>query len=142
MSQGDVWCGTGYYLGINLLRKKNESFKRYDKGLFSTKDVAVRSYLPTEGYRFIGTREGFYYVNEKNGKVQYMNARDDKTGNLRSNLIFSFYEYEGTVLIGTYGGVLSAFIPQTGTFKETALTRACASNDIFMFLEDENKNYG
>ena len=139
LSQGDVWCGTGYYLGINLLRKKNESFKRYDKGLFSTKDVAVRSYLPTEGYRFIGTREGFYYVNEKNGKVQYMNARDDKTGNLRSNLIFSFYEYEGTVLIGTCGGGLSAFIPQTGTFKETALTRACASNDIFMFLEDENK---
>lgn len=138
LSQGDVWCGTGYYLGMNLVRKKNESFKRYDKGIFKTKDIAVRSYLPTKEYSFIGTREGFYCVHEETGKVQYINVRDDKTGNLRSNLIFSFHEYEGDILVGTCGGGLSAFTPRTGTFRETPLTRACVSNDVFMFLEDEN----
>lgn len=139
LSQGNVWCGTGYYLGMNLLRKKNESFKRYDKGIFKTKDIAVRSYLPTKEYSFIGTREGFYYVHEATGKIQYINVRNDNTGNLRSNLIFSFYEYEGDILIGTCGGGLATFYPRTGTFKETPLTHACVSNDIFMFLEDEEK---
>ena len=138
LSQGDIWCGTGYYLGMNILRKKNESFKRYDKGIFKTKDIAVRSFLPTREYSFIGTREGFYYVHEATGKIQYIDVRGDKTGNLRSNLIFSFHEYEGYILVGTCGGGLSAFTPQTATFKETPLTRACVSNDIFMFLEDEN----
>lgn len=138
LSQGDIWCGTGYYLGMNILRKKNEFFQRYDKGIFKTKDIAVRSFLPTREYSFIGTREGFYYVHEATGKIQYINVRDDKTGNLRSNLIFSFHEYEGDILVGTCGGGLSAFAPQTATFKETPLTRACVSNDIFMFLEDEN----
>lgn len=138
LSQGDIWCGTGYYLGMNILRKKNQSFKRYDKGIFKTKEIAVRSFLPTQEYSFIGTREGLYYVHEATGKMQYINVRDDKTGNLRSNLIFSFHEYEGNILVGTCGGGLATFNPQTATFKETPLTRACVSNDIFMFLEDES----
>lgn len=138
ISQGDVWCGTGYYLGMNILRKKNESFQHYDKGIFKTKNIAVRSCLPTREYDFIGTREGFYYLHKESGKMHYVNVRKDKSGLLRSNLIFSFHEYEGGLLVGTCGGGLSAFSPQTGTFKETPLTRACISNDIFMFLEDEN----
>lgn len=138
LSQGDVWCGTGYYLGLNLLRKRNEAFRRYDKGLFKSKDISVRSHLSTKDYRFIGTREGFYYVNEQNEKIHYVNVQNDKSGKLRSNLIFSFYEYGGEILIGTCAGGLSAFDPRTGTFNETPLTRTCVSNDIFMFLEDEN----
>ncbi len=136
--QGDVWCGTNYYQGLNILRKRNEAFKRYDKGLFKSKDISVRSCFHTKDYIFIGTREGFYYIHVQTGKINYINTRNDKSERLHSNLIFSFHEYGEEIFIGTCGGGISSFNPRTGTFNENPLTRTCTSNDIFMFLEDAN----
>lgn len=133
----DIWCGTNYYQGLNILRQKNQLFRRYDKGVFASKDIAVRSFWENKEYTFIGTIEGFYYIHKPTGKLRFIRVRDDVTRKLRSNLIFSFYEHGGNILIGTCGGGLAAFNPRSATFSETPLTRTCVSNDIFMFLEDE-----
>lgn len=132
----EIWCGTDYYQGLNLLKKKNTSFSRYEKGFLGRRDVFVRSLLKTARYTFIGTREGFYCVDERNGEIHLVNVSRSEGGRLRSNLIFSFFDNGGEVWIGTCGGGLSVFNPDDGTFSDTPLTQACASNDIFMFLDD------
>lgn len=135
--QDDVWCGTNYYQGLNILKEKNKVFRRYDKSIFKSKDVSVRSFLQTQDYTFVGTNEGFYYVHGETEKTRFVNVGNDMSRRLRSNLIFSFCEYEAEILVGTCGGGIAAFNPGTCTFRDTPLTRTCASNDIFMFLEDE-----
>lgn len=41
----EIWCGTDYYQGMNLLKKRDASYRRYARGLFTRHDVGVRSFL-------------------------------------------------------------------------------------------------
>lgn len=136
VSRGNVWCGTGYYVGMNLLRRCDRVFTRYSKGPFATKNYLVRSALRTKDHTFIGTREGFYCIDERTEKTAYVNMGNAPAGQLRSNIIFSFHELGGQVLVGTCDGGLSIYNPRTGQFSQSPLTATCTTNDIFMFEED------
>lgn len=132
----EIWCGTDYYQGMNLLKKRDASYRRYARGLFTRHDVGVRSFLKTGHYTFVGTREGFYCVDERTGNIRLVSVSRAGEGHLRSNLIFSFFDNGDEVWVGTCGGGLAVFNPKDGTFRETPLTRTCVSNDIFMFQDD------
>lgn len=136
LTDNEIWCGTNYYQGLNLLRKKSLAVRRYDKSRFDLQNVYVRSLLRTPQYTFVGTREGFYYVDEEKGSCVLMNVAKAGGKHLRSNLIFSFYGCGDEVWVGTCGGGLAVFNPRHGTFHDTPLTQVCVSNDIFMFDED------
>lgn len=140
LSRGNIWCGTGYYLGINYLRNIEYPFRLYKWGDFTSKNLSVRSCYQIWDYTFIGTREGFYVISEKTGNIQHFSVGKTDNDGLRSNLIFSFYNYQGTILVGTCGGGVSEFNPNTNQFMESPLTKALTSNDIFMFLEDKKGN--
>lgn len=140
LSKGDVWCGTEYYLGFNCLRSVEKPFRLYKWGDFTSRNLTVRSCYYWDGCMFIGTREGFYFVSEKTGRVRHFGLGKAGCEKLRSNLIFSFYAYQENILVGTCGGGLAVFNLDTNKFIENLLTRRLASNDIFMFLEDEEKN--
>lgn len=133
---GDIRCGSDYYLGMDHLHEEHRGYSIYGKGLPGLRGVTVRSHYRTPRYTFIGTREGFYYVDEQTGTTRKIDKESDKSHRLRSNLIFSFGECDGDILVGTCGGGLASFNPQTGTFRDTPLTLACTSNDIFMFMHD------
>lgn len=137
LSQGNIWCGTEYYLGMSFLRNVEVPFRLYEKKAFTTKDITVRSSLHTGDYTFVGTREGFYRISESDGHVRYFTSGKEIGNKLRSNLIFSFYPFDDHILVGTCMGGISAFDPQTGEFLDTPLTDRLTSNDIFMCLEDE-----
>ena len=140
LSKGIIWCGTGYYLGMNCLYNVKTPFQLYRSGAFSSKDLAVRSCLHAGDYTFIGTREGFYFISGKNRQVHHLKSGKKGMEGLRSNLIFSFYPYDGNVLVGTCGGGISVFNPRTDTFIASPLTEVLRSNDIFMFREDKEGN--
>ncbi len=137
LSQGNIWCGTEYYLGMNFLQNVRVPFRLYEKSDFTTRDIAVRSTLCHDDYTYIGTREGFYCIKESDGNVRFFESEKTSVKKLRSNLIFSFYPYDGYVLVGTCMGGMSAFDPRTGNFVDTPLTERLTSNDIFMCIEDE-----
>ncbi len=137
LTQGNIWCGTDYYLGMNFLRNVQVPFRLYEKKDFTTRDIAIRSTLQHDGYTYIGTREGFYCITESDGTVRFFESEKNGAEKLRSNLIFSLYPYEGQVLVGTCLGGMSAFNPHTGTFTDTPLTERLTSNDVFMCVEDE-----
>ena len=109
VSKGNVWCGTEYYLGFNYLRSVEKPFRLYKWGNFTSRNLIVRSCYYWNEYMFIGTREGFYFVSEKTGRVQHFGSGKVGCEKLRSNLIFSFYSYQGNILIGTCSGGLAAF---------------------------------
>lgn len=140
VSKGNVWCGTEYYLGFNYLRSVEKPFRLYKWGNFTSRNLIVRSCYYWNEYMFIGTREGFYFVSEKTGRVQHFGSGKVGCEKLRSNLIFSFYSYQGNILIGTCSGGLAAFNLESNKFVENLLTKTLVSNDIFMFLEDGDGN--
>lgn len=140
LSDGDVWCGMDYYLGMNLLRKKNSTFGLYSNKKFSSVDVPVRAMHLTEKQIFISNRDGIICIARDTEEVRYFNSKTVGEQKLRSDLIFSFYEYEGLLLLGTYSGGVSAMELETYRFVETPLTKALKGNDIFMFLEDKESN--
>ena len=140
VSKGNVWCGTEYYLGFNYLRSVEKPFRLYKWGNFTSRNLIVRSCYYWNEYMFIVTREGFYFVSEKTGRVQHFGSGKVGCEKLRSNLIFSFYSYQGNILIGTCSGGLAAFNLESNKFVENLLTKTLVSNDIFMFLEDGDGN--
>lgn len=90
LSKGDVWCGTEYYLGFNCLRSVEKPFRLYKWGDFTSRNLTVRSCYYWDGCMFIGTREGFYFVSEKTGRVRHFGLGKAGCEKLRSNLIFLF----------------------------------------------------
>ncbi len=141
LSDNEIWCGTDYYQGMNLLRKEDEVIQKYDKNKPCWRNMYIRSFLRTPSHTFIGTREGFYYVDEATGSCTLINKAKSGGKCLRSNLIFSFFECGDEVWVGTCGGGLAVFNPRKGTFRETPLTRVCVSNDIFMCEDDPEKDW-
>ncbi len=140
LSNGTVWCGMDYYTGMIKLRKASTFFNLYSSKHFNSAGIPVRNMLLTDNQLFISNRDGFVCIKNQTEEVHYINTRTVGKEKLRSDLIFSFYEYDGHLLIGTYKGGISAMNPDTYAFTETPLTQTLAKNDIFMFLEDKKHN--
>lgn len=136
LSDGNIWCGNDFYLGLNLLLRENTfatpTFLSDDR----LKELVTRSFLRTDTHTLIGCREGFYIVNHRTGEIMRQIQTTSK-GFLRSNLIFSMHETDNGILIGTCGGGMALYHPQSNTFSSNLLTEKMTNNDIFMFLEDE-----
>lgn len=139
LSGGDIWCGTDYYSGMINLKKQETLFSVYSSEGFSSDGVPVRTMLLTDEQLFISNRDGFVCIREGE-EPRYFNTRNVEKEYLRSDLIFSFYEYEGELLIGTHTGGVSAMNPDNYAFVQTPLTKALTRNDVFMFLEDKDNN--
>ncbi len=139
ISDGNVWCGTDFYLGLNILRKRRSIMRRYQKGKYDLGEMVVRSSINTEDYTLIGTREGFYSVNNRTGDARYVDSRSERSGKLRSNLIFSMHSLGKDILIGTCNGGVALYDPVTGAFKTNRLTETLVSNDIFCIIEDGDR---
>ena len=136
LSDGDLWIATGYYLGFNLLKNVGTPLRTYSSGKFSTETLTVRSALQIGDEVFVGTREGFYISNDKTGDLRFFNLANSR-GALRSEMIFSFFEHDGILYIGTCKGGVSSFDIKSGRFVDTKLSKTLTSNDIFMFMEHD-----
>jgi ligand-binding sensor domain-containing protein len=60
-----LWVGT-YSNGLSYTI--NRLFKTYSFGSFSTKNLRVRSLYVRDNDKFIGSRDGFFYINDNKGK--------------------------------------------------------------------------
>lgn len=138
LSQGNIWGGTDNYSGMVNLKEQSTIFDLYATKGFNSAGIPIRSVFQSDDQLFVSNRDGFVCI--KNDDVRYFNAKTVGKEKLRSDLVFSFYKYEGILLIGTYAGGVCAMIPETYAFIETPLTKALTKNDIFMFLEDAANN--
>lgn len=137
--ENDIWVGTKFYLGWNHLTYNDDMISLYSCGDFTSKEIPIRSFLHTSDYTFIGTRDGFYVISEKDKKSHYYTMGRLKSEILRSNLIFSFYKYQSKYIVGTFRGGAYLFDTRTMSLLSFDSSGQMDNNDVFMYLTDEKE---
>jgi ligand-binding sensor domain-containing protein/AraC-like DNA-binding protein len=105
------WIGT-YSGGVNYSNSVSGGFQLHPVSTdYAAVNKSLRSfYFSADGNRFFGTRNGFIHLDvEDNIKVF---RTDNSNGGLRSNIILTVYPFKDQILIGTYGGGISAYDPE------------------------------
>lgn len=105
---GLVWVGF-YQLGVDYTLYQSDLFSTYQyKSLFDSREMAVRTIAFHGKQKLIGSRDGFVFIDEADGRFQAF-----KTPKLRASIIVSSCYYQGEYYIGTYGGGMYVLNPVT-----------------------------
>lgn len=111
--EGLIWVGF-YQLGLDYTMYQSGLFTTYNyPPYFDSKDMPVRTFSINENEKLIGSRDGLFYIDEKNNRF-----RSFKTPVLRSNMIICSYAFRGEYYIGTYGGGMYVFNPVSLTLRD------------------------
>ena len=122
---GILWIGT-YFDGVIKLVPLINSFKHYGSDgvlpAVRTRGGVTAILEDSRGYLWLGTRfGGLYRIDRRTNKYTVYQKQPDGANGLSSNNILSIAELcEGNkqvVWIGTNGGGLNRFEPETGRFK-------------------------
>jgi len=95
----------------------------------------------TDSNIWVGTDKGLNkYIPSENRFIRYMHDENDLTS-LSNNTIFYIYEDKtGKIWIGTSGGGLNKFNPETEQFKSYTTHNGLPNNMIYAIQEDEEGN--
>ncbi len=104
---GVVFFGL-YRQGLAYIYYNQPLFSTYKLDTFSTAGINVRSFSINDGHLLLGTRNGFYYVDEHQNLVYYVSPAQ-----LGSSIVTDCTWYEGRYIICTYDGGVKVFDPQT-----------------------------
>lgn len=112
-TEGLIWIGY-YQLGVDYTLYQSGLFSTYAyPPYFDSKNVPVRAIAISKHEKLIGSRNGLFYINEKNRQFKSF-----KIPQLRSNMIMCIYPFEGKYYIGTYGGGMSILDPLSLTVSD------------------------
>lgn len=96
---GLLWIGF-YQLGVDYTLFQSDLFSTYQyENLFDSRDMAVRTIAFHGSQKLIGSRDGFVFIDEADGRFQIF-----KAPRLRASIIVSSCYFDGKYYIGTYGG--------------------------------------
>lgn len=130
---GLLWVGL-YQTGLDYTVHQEHLFSVYKTPAFNSEHIPVRSIYIGEGEKLIGSRNGLYYIDERNG-------RSERFGMplLRSNIILVCYAFEGKVYIGTYGGGMYVFDLHTKKIDGFKAERSgeLLRSSVFCFSSDK-----
>lgn len=130
---GIIWVGF-YQAGLDYCLHQNPVFKTYNfPPYFDSNGLPVRTFLIRGDIKLIGTREGLYYINEKERVVKSFTKTE-----LRSNLVLSLSYHKGEYYIGTYGGGISILNPQTMKVRPLKNDFTLLKGHGFHFEQDSN----
>ncbi len=129
---GIIWVGL-YQMGLDYSLYHSELFTVYNyPPYFDSTDKLVRTIQIQEGEKLIGTREGFYYVDEKRGRFKHVTVPE-----IRSNMVLCSAYYHNEYYIGTYGGGMFIFNPATMTVRDFSPKQTFLNGQIFYITPDE-----
>lgn len=114
-----IYVGT-YMSGLSYTPTRGNTFSVYSfSPKFDSYNLNVRAFwIGKQGRKVIGTRDGLYYISEKENLVKHYLAQSSV---LRSDIILSVRPLGDDYLIGTYGGGMYLLHAETGElsfFKE------------------------
>ena len=111
----DGWLWVGFYQqGLDVTNYNSGAFSVYDyPPYFDSRNLSIRSICISGKEKLIGTRSGGYYVDEARGRYRFF-AKPE----IRSSLILCCEKFGDEYYIGTYGGGLYKFHPETMTFSD------------------------
>ncbi|WP_291558848.1 two-component regulator propeller domain-containing protein [Bacteroides sp.] len=131
---GIVWTGI-FQMGIDYSLFQHEMFRLFQpKCDINFKYLAVRTLEVGESDRFIGARDGLYYIDiERNIYKSY------KSPEMRSDMVLCSCNYNGKYYIGTYGGGIYVFDPSDATLHDLKISSSdevFTKGQIFSIAED------
>lgn len=117
--RGLMWAGY-YQSGVDYTPYYNNVFEVYRRdGVLDTRSKAVRAIAVEDGRKVVGTREGLYYIDEKDGRTAYFHTPD-----IRSNIIFCITAHKGNYYVGTYNGGMYVLDPAMLSLRDFAPGKA------------------
>lgn len=134
---GLVWVGF-YQHGLDYTLYQSDLFTTYTfPPYFSSKDIPVRAIFINGHEKLIGSRDGLFYVDEQKKRFKSFPASE-----MRSGMIFSILYYKGEYYVGTYGGGMYIFDPETLALRdfEPSEPRPFATGHIFCIKQDSEQN--
>lgn len=134
---GLIWVGY-YQHGLDYTLYQNGLFSVYAcPPFFDTRNMPIRSLLIRGHEKLIGSRDGLFFVDEKNRRFKSF-----KIPQLRSNMIFCSQYYQGEYYVGTYGGGMYVLNPANGTIRDFDALGAMpfSQGHIFCMKEDSEGN--
>ncbi|MGN0036052.1 MAG: two-component regulator propeller domain-containing protein [Bacteroidaceae bacterium] len=110
---GLVWVGF-YQHGVDYTLYQNNRFEIYTfPPHFDSNNLPIRALSIRGGERLIGSRNGFYYIDESARRFCSFHMPQ-----IRSNMVFCICPYQGRYYVGTYGGGLYVFDPQDMSLRD------------------------
>lgn len=87
--------------------------------------------------KLIGSRDGLFYVDERRGRFKSFPASE-----MRAGMVFSILFYKGEYYVGTYGGGMYIFNPETLILRdfESSKSRPFMTGHIFCIKQDKEQN--
>ena len=134
---GLIWVGF-YQLGLDYTMYQSGLFSIYSyPPFFDSKDTPVRTIAINENEKLIGSRDGLFYIDERNQRFKSF-----RSPQLRSGMIICSYAFQGEYYIGTYGGGMYVFDPVTLTIRdfESADPIPFSKGHIFCIKSDNEDN--
>ncbi len=112
---GLIWVGY-YQAGLDYTLYQRNLFTTYAwQPRFDSKDMPVRALAIQGSEKLIGTRDGFFFIDEQRGRFKSF-----LPGQLRSGMVFTILYHQGEYYVGTYGGGIYIFNSQTLTLRDFA----------------------
>lgn len=110
---GMVWVGF-YQLGLDYSLYQNDLFATYAfPPYFNSKDIPVRALAINGHEKLIGSRDGLFFIDEQKNRFKSF-----KSPEMRSGMIFCILFHKGEYYVGTYGGGMYIFNPETLTLRD------------------------
>lgn len=110
---GMVWIGF-YQLGLDYTLYQNDLFATYAfPPYFHSKDIPVRALAINGHEKLIGSRDGLFFIDEQKNRFKSF-----KSPEMRSGMIFCILFNKGEYYVGTYGGGMYIFNPETLTLRD------------------------
>lgn len=134
-SDGLLWVGY-YQAGVDYTPSRREVFDVYSFDSFDSAEKTVRAIAIDGGEKLIGTRDGLYYIDERNRLAKYFH-----TPIIRANMIFAITKYHGEYYIGTFNGGMYVFDPATKQLRDFDFgTEKLRSSAVFAIVPDAADN--
>ena len=133
---GVIWVGY-YQQGLDYTLYQNDLFTTYTyDSMLDTKGMPVRSIYVRGSEKLIGSRDGLYYIDEKNHRFKKYH-----TPQLRSGMIFCILYYQHEYYIGTFGGGMYVLNPLTLDLRNFDTEKNTFFNgQVFCIKEDADGN--
>lgn len=130
---GIIWVGF-YQFGLNYTLYQNDLFSVYAcPPRFDSKDMPIRAIAINGDEKLIGSRDGLFYIDERRGVFKSF-----RSPQIRSDMVFCILFHEGEYYVGTYGGGMYVFNPQTLSLRDFDVSRQIPfrKGHVFCLCED------
>lgn len=105
---GVIWVGF-YQLGLDYTLYQNSLFSTYSfPPFFNSVGMPVRALAINGNEKLVGSRDGLFYIDEARKRFKSF-----KTPEMRSSMVFCILRHQEEYYVGTYGGGMYIFDPQT-----------------------------